>query len=56
MECVVIGGCLVRVDVHRVPIFLKGEKEVRELMHKLSDALFEIKDFERKEVSHDGPL
>ena len=43
MECFVVEGGLVRIDVRNGMIFLKGEKEFRELRNKLRDVLFKLK-------------
>lgn len=50
MECKVAGSNLVLVESHGARIYLKGEVEVRELIKKLTDSLFELSRLQRKEL------
>ena len=49
MECKAAGSNLVLIDAHGARIYLKGEKEVRELIKKLTDVLFDLAGLNRKE-------
>jgi hypothetical protein len=52
MECKVAGSNLVFVEAHGARIYLKGEVEVRELVKKLTNSLFELSSLSRKGVEN----
>ncbi len=56
MECHVVRKDLVRVDGHGGCLRLNGKEDIRILIKKLNDALFEIRALEREEVCNDSQV